>query len=468
MESFSCQHCFLTFSSVEEAVDHVHTHRLSEKPCVVPECGQYNRKLTRHVKTSHPSLCRFSCDLCHRVFVKNRALQQHRQDVQDCTMKKKRNRRKKKQARVTSTPSSTSVAGTFHPGYEDAPSYLSLDLSRQFSSTYLANLLHLNKMEISKKSQPTVENAESVDFRSPVTNTDLNRFISDKLQPTEEFNSEMQKTVDKICHFLREHMRPNKIVKGGSLGKGTAIRGRSDIDLVLILNEVKSAEDLKEKLPGIKEEIIKTLRENSRQLSIVPNSISEREFLVKFSVEGLHDNIDVDLLPTFYFEDLKRLYRTMRADTDHVEYYSAALVEQQVEFVKNYSANVKSLIRLVKYWRKTMVVPYEAKRKIPKSYVMELITIHLSEKHNVNGGTFNTLKAFRSIMEELKNYESLNIIWTKNYSRCEIPGAIRTERPLLMDPANPMNNLGSTFVWEEIENAAKQVLESRMMSDVSP
>lgn len=46
----------------------------------------------------------------------------------------------------------------------------------------------------------------------------------------------------------------------------------------------------------------------------------------------------------------------------------------------------------------------------------------------VNGGTFNTLKAFRSIMEELKNYESLNIIWTKNYSRCEIPGAIRTER----------------------------------------
>ena len=105
MESFSCQHCFLTFSSVEEAVDHVHTHRLSEKPCVVPECGQYNRKLTRHVKTSHPSLCRFSCDSCHRVFVKNRALQQHRQDVQDCTMKKKRNRRRKKQARVTSTPS---------------------------------------------------------------------------------------------------------------------------------------------------------------------------------------------------------------------------------------------------------------------------------------------------------------------------------------------------------------------------
>ena len=75
-----------------------------------------------------------------------------------------------------------------------------------------------------------------------------------------------------------------------------------------------------------------------------------------------------------------------------------------------------------------MVVPYEAKRKIPNSYVMELITIHLSEKHKGNDGTFNTLKAFRSIMEELKNYESLNIIWTKNYHRYEVPDEIRTKR----------------------------------------
>jgi hypothetical protein len=35
----------------------------------------------------------------------------------------------------------------------------------------------------------------------------------------------------------------------------------------------------------------------------------------------------------FCFIDLKRLYRTMRADTDHVEYYSAALVEQQVRII---------------------------------------------------------------------------------------------------------------------------------------
>jgi hypothetical protein len=36
-----------------------------------------------------------------------------------------------------------------------------------------------------------------------------------------------------------------------------------------------------------------------------------------------------------------------------------------------------------------------------------------------------------------------------------------------MDPANPMNNVCIDFEWEEIGNAAKKVLDSPMMRDVS-
>ena len=53
----------------------------------------------------------------------------------------------------------------------------------------------------------------TVDFRSPVTTTDLNRFIDDNLQPTDEFNREMNRSVDRICSFLREHLSPREIVK---------------------------------------------------------------------------------------------------------------------------------------------------------------------------------------------------------------------------------------------------------------
>ena len=110
MATFVCRHCSTSLNtSLEKAIDHVHSHRLSAKPCVVPECGQWASKLTRHVKTSHPSLCRSFCNLCGRAFVKERSLKQHQQDTIDCTIKKQRKRgnkpRNKKQDTVTFTPS---------------------------------------------------------------------------------------------------------------------------------------------------------------------------------------------------------------------------------------------------------------------------------------------------------------------------------------------------------------------------
>ena len=116
MASFLCRHCSTSLNTLEQAIDHVHSlHRLFAKQCVVPSCGQWVNKLTKHVKSSHPSLCSFSCNLCSRPFVKERSLEHHQQYYQrkaiDCTKKKQRIRRKrnkpkkKKQDTVTYTSS---------------------------------------------------------------------------------------------------------------------------------------------------------------------------------------------------------------------------------------------------------------------------------------------------------------------------------------------------------------------------
>ncbi len=75
----------------------------------------------------------------------------------------------------------------------------------------------------------------------------------------------------------------------------------SDIDLVLVLNDVQDAAHLKRRLSDIKKEIIELLEDESKGFEIV-GSISTSPFSVQFTVEGNHENIDVDLLPTFYFE----------------------------------------------------------------------------------------------------------------------------------------------------------------------
>ncbi|XP_028407254.1 2'-5'-oligoadenylate synthase 3-like isoform X3 [Dendronephthya gigantea] len=308
---------------------------------------------------------------------------------------------------------------------------------------------------------------DTVDFRSPVNVKDLNRFIAENLQPTDEFKVEMGRAIDKICRFLHQEMRPDQIVKGGSLGKGTAVKGECDIDLVLVLNEVEDAEELKENLPTIVDDVIGKLRQNRAELAIIPNSLKNARFLVKFSVQGEHGKIDVDLLPTFKVRDLQSLYRKMKTDTHNKEYYSVALAKQKVDFVENRPPNVKSLIRLVKYWKKKMVRAFSSDRRIPNSYLMELIIIHLWEENTSGYGRFNTLKAFHGIMKTLDEYQSLNVIWTDNYRINDIPYHVRCTRPLVMDPANPMNNVCKRFVWEEISIAAREVLESQMMNGVS-
>ena len=51
-------------------------------------------------------------------------------------------------------------------------------------------------------------------------------------------------------------------------------------------------------------------------------------------------------------------------DEENWEYYSTAIVKLQVEFVKKLPANVKDLIRLVKYWRKTYI-PQSGSKHLP-------------------------------------------------------------------------------------------------------
>ena len=85
------------------------------------------------------------------------------------------------------------------------------------------------------------------------------------------------------------------------MGKGTAIKGDADIDLVLILDDVTSAAKLRSDLPNIKGQIKGHLRHEGTTISIVPGSISETRFAVKFTIRVDGKDIDIDLLPTFHF-----------------------------------------------------------------------------------------------------------------------------------------------------------------------
>ena len=108
-------------------------------------------------------------------------------------------------------------------------------------------------------------------------------------------------------------------------------------------------------------------------------------------------------------------------------YYKACLAKLQVDFARPIPANVKNLIRLVKYWRNEYVSAGSAGSWPPNSYVMELVTIHLWESKG-KPKRFDTLKAFHNVIKTLANSQSICAIWTDNYALGSIPEETRSQR----------------------------------------
>jgi hypothetical protein len=108
-------------------------------------------------------------------------------------------------------------------------------------------------------------------------------------------------------------------------------------------------------------------------------------------------------------------------DEDTKHFYSAALTELQVEFVKPKPSKVKDLIRLVKHWCKEYVVENKkpADGFFPNSYLLEMVTIHAWEEAG-SPNQFEMAVGFRAVMEKLRCHRKLDIVWYDNYDRKQV------------------------------------------------
>ncbi|XP_070807210.1 2'-5'-oligoadenylate synthase 3-like [Pituophis catenifer annectens] len=135
-----------------------------------------------------------------------------------------------------------------------------------------------------------------------VRSWDLDKFHHDHLQPNEEFLQKARQAIHSICEFLkascfkdgpRSDIKVQKVVKGGSLGKGTSMKNGSDADLVLFLNTFKSFTDQETKRKEIIDEIERRLN--------------------KWQKEPYKLSVDVGLLL-----DLLESYRDLEKDPEEI------------------------------------------------------------------------------------------------------------------------------------------------------
>ncbi|WAR27467.1 OAS1-like protein [Mya arenaria] len=257
---------------------------------------------------------------------------------------------------------------------------------------------------------------------------------------------------------------------GGSLGKGTAVKGKSDIDITLMVSEYSNVRDLVQDMPRI-------LSELEESLQHVPGiSVDGKSrHAVQISLGGS----SVDILPAvdvtrtggdspFRLEViLNEVYQKMIGPDAYIkDFYSASLAPLQTELVRDLPTKVKSLIRLIKYWNKEKVKP-TILSGCPTSYVYEVIIMDRWVKAG-RPYSFDMTRAAHDVLTSLKNNRDFKVLTTElaKYDRSIAQIGHST---YIMDPCNPTNDLYNSrnWNWDGVASEAQRWLSQQMFQGVS-
>lgn len=315
---------------------------------------------------------------------------------------------------------------------------------------------------LSQQSRKIVNLPDSTPSPSSFTADNLNSFILEKIEPDTAYNQRCKAVVNRLCHFMQNNfpnkLRPSEVVKSGSLGKGTAVKGKSDVDLVVFLAKLTTISELREKLNDIFDRMKLYLNKYAGC-----KVIGTTPYAVQVSV-NCHGHIhSVDILPSIDIIRKKTcddIYAEMETRSERgKKYYSSAFAPLQVDFVSQVPTKVKNLIRLIKYWKKTEFEERTDGKRLPSSYILELIVIGQWGKAG-KPENFDICKGLHHVFRAIADYRSLRHAWTENYKYNNFVG----DQWYVVDPANPFNNvMEACDLWDHVAEKANEFLQSPLI-----
>ncbi|XP_058995426.1 2'-5'-oligoadenylate synthase 1 isoform X1 [Mustela lutreola] len=314
----------------------------------------------------------------------------------------------------------------------------------------------------------------------------LDKFIENRLLPDTNFRRQIKDAVHIISTFLKEKcfqgaphpVRVTKVIKGGSSGKGTSLRGRSDADLVVFLSNLGSFQEQLDKRGEF-------IREIKRQLEACQR---KEIFKVRFEVGSLQwekpralsfwlkhpylpEEVEFDVLPAFDVlgqwtnngQPNPEVYIKLIRECQMLERegeFSTCFTELQRDFLRQRPTKVKSLIRLVKHWFQKC--KKQLGKPLPQQYALELLTVYAWEEGS-NETEFSMAQGFQTVLKLVLNYHQLCIYWTKYYNFKNriigqyLQGQLAKPRPVILDPADPTGNVagGDSYPWQRLAEEAR-------------
>ncbi|XP_045441322.1 2'-5'-oligoadenylate synthase-like protein isoform X2 [Pipistrellus kuhlii] len=317
----------------------------------------------------------------------------------------------------------------------------------------------------------------------------LDAFLAQRLQPSREWKEEVLEAVKAVEQFLREEplegacwpdqeVRVLKLVKVGSFGTGTALRGVAEVRLVAFLSGLRSFQE--------------AARCHQAALRLLRGALWTCRDLLDLGLEGLEvapgvpdalaftiwtrwtaEPVTVTIVPAYRAlgpsapssPPPPQVYERLAAACPDPGRLSPSFCELQRDFVKHRPTKLKGLLRLVKHWFLRYVKARSPRAALPPLYALELLTIYAWEVGTQESESFGLDEGLTTVMELLQEHESLCIFWTTFYTlqspviEAVVRQQLQRARPIILDPADPTHNVAEGYRWDIVAQRACQCLK---------
>jgi len=257
------------------------------------------------------------------------------------------------------------------------------------------------------------------------------------------FNSKVAQTLSDIVDAVTRttFLNVEKVVKGGSIAKGSAITGVSDAEIVFFVHGVPQVNHDKW-LPSLLRATHGVLAEHLANDHGV-EGLCITEDSVHMKVKGI---IAVDLRFSPVFESFSKVIQTIGNQGPEVrKHYNASLIQERTQFIAKQPGHVKVTMRLLKWWRDQQ--EWSSKLLKPADEILELLCVYSA----VQSKPTDQRIAVANVMLLLSQFNNLQIVWSNYYAKEDVWSPLLRQRPLLMDPTNPFINIADAQFFDARE-----------------
>ena len=270
---------------------------------------------------------------------------------------------------------------------------------------------------------------------------------AESLALTSEEQLHLQGIVQEIRDLLTRSRVITSVEVCGSFGKGTAVSGSADLDMVAITAKCFESNmylSLQHHAATLLEDLKVDIKED----------IKYKPLAVSFTYKDV--GIDV-VLASPNIEPLSQCYLPPRPRF----FRRPSLSVQECAFLRAQPPLFGAVVRLLKNWRSS--AENWPRHSRPRSYLLELIALAAVQKVNASQFTEEAVRGgFVTSLELLLQVISgnLKLYWVVNYPEYSIQFE-NHDGPIMMDPFDPTNNLAGFLQiqdWRPLCQLAEQTL----------